>query len=89
MSRDMKDDKQRPSVLRMTANALEWTLVVVLLVITALNVNPEVAAMIGFVILATIATIVILKHRKRVRNGVEPDTSSDGHRRYLPEHPRQ
>lgn len=87
MSRDLTDGKPQTTVLRMTATVLEWTLVIVLLGITALNVTPEVAAMIGFIILATIATIVILKHRKRVRSRVGSDPRADSHRRYRPEHP--
>jgi hypothetical protein len=65
MRPDPQGTQQNPSALRKTGTILEWILAVVLLGITLLNVQPAVAMMIGVVIAVTIATIILLRLRKR------------------------
>jgi ABC-type cobalamin transport system permease subunit len=91
MTHDPQGTQQNPSALRTTGAILEWMLVVVLLGITMLNVQPAVAMMIGAVITVTIATIILLRLRKRNKmpSRLSIRTMTSGHRRYWPEHPRQ
>lgn len=90
MRHSPQDNHRNQSALRTTGTILEWMLVVILLGITMLNVQPAVAMMIGSVIAVTIATIILLRIKKRSQT---PRTAAEAveyrHRRYWPEHPRQ
>lgn len=85
-----QDNHRNPSALRTTGTILEWMLVVILLGITMLNVQPAVAMMIGSVIAVTIATIILLRLRKRSQMPRPAAEAAEyRHRRYWSEHPRQ